>query len=309
MSMDENKTYGATFKYLREMKGYSLKEAAGDIVSPQFLGKFERDESGISVENFGRLLVRIGSTWEDFEDCFSGQSLKKILFASREIHSSISHFDFQEAIKCAKNNRISCSDNPFVEDLLETLTLLNLKTYKKVIDLKPYVKKIEQIKYYLEKNETWGVLEDYIYSQSINIFETDFVYICAKNYIKFIKTNSISENCSRRQIFNILVSSVTHLSEAGQFQQADDIIQEIEAILSSPIYCTFLQEKLHLSIVTSTNLLRQGRVEGLEIAKHIIQVIELFEKQFNTPILLIHRNDFIDLINKLNKTGVPFNLE
>ena len=53
--------FGTTFKYLREARGLSLKEAASDIVSPQFLSQFEKGEKGISLENFAKLLIVIGA--------------------------------------------------------------------------------------------------------------------------------------------------------------------------------------------------------------------------------------------------------
>ena len=53
--------FGATFKYLREARGLSLKEAASDIVSPQFLSQFEKEDKGISLENFAKLLIVIGA--------------------------------------------------------------------------------------------------------------------------------------------------------------------------------------------------------------------------------------------------------
>ena len=52
--------FGATFKYLREARGLSLKEAASDIASPQFLSQFEKGDKGISLENFAKLLIVIG---------------------------------------------------------------------------------------------------------------------------------------------------------------------------------------------------------------------------------------------------------
>ena len=58
--------FGATFKYLREARGLSLKEAASDIVSPQFLSQFEKGDKGISLENFAKLLIVIGVEWNDF---------------------------------------------------------------------------------------------------------------------------------------------------------------------------------------------------------------------------------------------------
>ena len=53
--------FGATFKYLREARGLSLKEAASDIVSPQLLSQFEKGDKGISLENFAKLLIVIGA--------------------------------------------------------------------------------------------------------------------------------------------------------------------------------------------------------------------------------------------------------
>ena len=58
--------FGATFKYLREARGLSLKEAASDIVSPQFLSQFVKGDKGISLENFAKLLIVIGVEWNDF---------------------------------------------------------------------------------------------------------------------------------------------------------------------------------------------------------------------------------------------------
>ena len=64
--MENRSCYGKAFRQLRLDRGYSLKEAAGNIISPQMLGVFEHGKSSISLNNFGRLLIRIGATWNDF---------------------------------------------------------------------------------------------------------------------------------------------------------------------------------------------------------------------------------------------------
>ncbi len=73
--MSDLHPFGRTFKELREKRGLSLKEAAGSIVSPQFLSQFEKEEKGISVENYSRLLISIGVTWEDFAFRYQGDSI------------------------------------------------------------------------------------------------------------------------------------------------------------------------------------------------------------------------------------------
>ena len=47
--MENRSCYGQAFRQLRLDRGYSLKEAAGNIISPQMLGVFEHGKSGISL--------------------------------------------------------------------------------------------------------------------------------------------------------------------------------------------------------------------------------------------------------------------
>ncbi|WP_155286857.1 helix-turn-helix domain-containing protein [Lacticaseibacillus zhaodongensis] len=51
--------FGAAFRELRRAKGFTLKEAAGDVVSPQFLSQFERGESQISYARLNDVLTNI----------------------------------------------------------------------------------------------------------------------------------------------------------------------------------------------------------------------------------------------------------
>lgn len=64
--------FGQHFRTWRKRRGLSLKEAAGDIVSPQFLSQFERGQKNISLTIFSRLLISIGVDWTDFILDYSG---------------------------------------------------------------------------------------------------------------------------------------------------------------------------------------------------------------------------------------------
>lgn len=72
-------SYGAAFKKLREERGLTIKATAQDIVSPQFLSKFEKEDSSISLENFNKLLIRIGVTWKDFFEIYQGESIEFLI--------------------------------------------------------------------------------------------------------------------------------------------------------------------------------------------------------------------------------------
>ena len=48
--MDDS--YGKIFKIIRESKNMSLKEVAGDFVTPAQLSRFENGKSNLSVDTF-----------------------------------------------------------------------------------------------------------------------------------------------------------------------------------------------------------------------------------------------------------------
>lgn len=51
--------YGKVFKILRESKNMSLKEVAGDFVTPAQLSRFENGKSNLSVDTFFNCLQRM----------------------------------------------------------------------------------------------------------------------------------------------------------------------------------------------------------------------------------------------------------
>lgn len=58
--------FGAAFKNLRITRGYTQKEVAEDVVSVQFLRKFENENNDIRLSNFHRLLNNMNLTYAEF---------------------------------------------------------------------------------------------------------------------------------------------------------------------------------------------------------------------------------------------------
>ena len=52
--------WGENFKRFRESRGMSLKEAAGDFCTPQYLGRFEKGMQKINTELLDLLIGRLG---------------------------------------------------------------------------------------------------------------------------------------------------------------------------------------------------------------------------------------------------------
>lgn len=58
--------YGKAFRKIRKERKISLKEAAGDIISPQLLSQFELGKKNVSLSNFDQLLVSVGISLLEF---------------------------------------------------------------------------------------------------------------------------------------------------------------------------------------------------------------------------------------------------
>ena len=130
--MENRSCYGQAFRQLRLDRGYSLKEAAGNIISPQMLGVFEHGKSGISLNNFGRLLIRIGATWNDFFRYYNGESILKELSLSDEILVKINNGHYYDGFKLVESSfEGDYSDNP----ILETVYKLSYQSYFQTLSL------------------------------------------------------------------------------------------------------------------------------------------------------------------------------
>ncbi|WP_233340667.1 helix-turn-helix domain-containing protein [Streptococcus sp. 121] len=58
--------YGKAFRKIRKERKVSLKEAAGDIISPQLLSQFELGKKNVSLSNFDQLLASVGISLLEF---------------------------------------------------------------------------------------------------------------------------------------------------------------------------------------------------------------------------------------------------
>ena len=156
--MENRSCYGQAFRQLRLDRGYSLKEAAGNIISPQMLGVFEHGKSGISLNNFGRLLIRIGATWNDFFRYYNGESILKELSLSDEILVKINNGHYYDGFKLVESSfEGDYSDNP----ILETVYKLSYQSYFQTLSLTSKLTddELEIVLNYLNRIDTWGIFE------------------------------------------------------------------------------------------------------------------------------------------------------
>lgn len=87
--------YGKVFKMIRESKNMSLKEVAGDFVSPTQLSRFENGKSNLSVDTFFNCLENMDVLQGEFStfyhSYYQNQDLQVLLDL---LHALVNHLNY-----------------------------------------------------------------------------------------------------------------------------------------------------------------------------------------------------------------------
>lgn len=303
--MENRSCYGQAFRQLRLDRGYSLKEAAGNIISPQMLGVFEHGKSGISLNNFGRLLIRIGATWNDFFRYYNGESILKELSLSDEILVKINNGHYYDGFKLVESSfEGDYSDNP----ILETVYKLSYQSYFQTLSLTSRLTddELEIVLNYLNRIDTWGIFEYSVLSFILADCPYEMVKYRSDKILDAMANNKKSFLSSKKEDIAILIHMIGYFSRKAYFKDANKLIAELENILKSPSYNHLYTEKFNFKFYQAMNFLRQNNPKGLEIARDCIHFLEAFEALDNSNASAIDKNKILSAVSVLNKTGIPF---
>lgn len=303
-------TFGPAFKKLREKRGYSISEACrnGNIMTPAALRKFENTSSSTSIENFNRLLIAIGATWDDFWDVYEGDTVEKHLRKDwGEIVANIQVRDYYNIERIARQNTQEFPDNPFLNNLPALLMeIMVSKRFDSPKSINEQDERFDKIKEHLERVLEWGSAENFIYSLTQEIYDVHINEEYTFNCLKQLKQHPIDYIRGDRTPLYTLFLSAAYFSKRGKFKIADQLIAELESLLQTTPYIDFLHEKISIKMIKGHNLLRQNNPKGLELAKEVVAIERLFQDYFYTPQYFISVNTYIDHVHSLNKTGIPF---
>src|SRR5699024_8257580 len=169
------KSYGETFRKIREEKGYSMKQVAEGVVSISFLSKFERGDSDISLSLFVQLLDRLFLSFDEFEFLHldhKTSEMERFFQASNQAYLS----------RDLKSLRI------LKEEELEKWRRTKLDPYRcNAIMIQVYegiIKEVETtareedldfLYHYLFKVEVWGYYELFLYNSTILLLQPEMV--------------------------------------------------------------------------------------------------------------------------------------
>ncbi|MFC3927479.1 helix-turn-helix domain-containing protein [Streptococcus caprae] len=290
--------FGPTFKTLREQRGYSLKEAAGSIVSPQFLSQFEKEQKGMSLENFSRLLISIGIDWLTFASEYDGESID---LYSKLFSQAVSKYPLSEA-KTIKE--LETSIDPFLKDNSELKNLSKILTKFLLLknDKHALEKDIEQAITYLNKQTYFNTLELDTFCALI-----DTIKNCPLSLIQKVRDfllDSLKPGMTTSEHHNtliILAHITNYLSRNGYFNEAKKILDKTGHYPSPNAVAT---GTVMIAMQEAYYLIRQNDRAALEKARNILDYIEASNKIIPSEALIKIGRIFEHNFNELNHTGI-----
>ena len=300
----EPKHYGEIIQKIRQDRNMTLKEAAGDVITPNNLSRFEKGLSSIKVDTFFEILSRFNLDEIDYAEVLhiqndGSQRVKQIL-------NALSKNDRTKAIQILGKK----SDwGNIIEYYTLKLGILNQEN--EMDKLTP--DQVEAINYlinYIFSLDTLYIRDftiiEILLQFNIQSFELKFLEYLEKLILKGLEDSNNDEYFYRRYAMTGLFLIRTY-SRYGYYDKAEKLIYKLNIIITQEFACEFAIFPLFLlKMYEVYNLLRQDNPKAIERANTVIHYMDAQNDLFPLAYLFETKNMFIRDVQRLNKTGIPF---
>ncbi len=300
----EFKHYGEIIQKIRQDRNMTLKEAAGDVITPNNLSRFEKGLSSIKVDTFFEILSRFNLDEIDYAEVLhiqndGSQRVKQIL-------NALSKNDRTKAIQILGKK----SDwGNIIEYYTLKLGILNQEN--EMDKLTP--DQVEAINYlinYIFSLDTLYIRDftiiEILLQFNIQSFELKFLEYLEKLILKGLEDSNNDEYFYRRYAMTGLFLIRTY-SRYGYYDKAEKLIYKLNIIITQEFACEFAIFPLFLlKMYEVYNLLRQDNPKAIERANTVIHYMDAQNDLFPLAYLFETKNMFIKDVQRLNKTGIPF---
>lgn len=223
--------FGAALRKIRQAKNQTIKQAAGDIVTPAFLSKFERDESEISFSKLIPILERLNVDISEF--LLEVNNFKRHPQADFLERLSLSvtdkNVDQLQKIAASENQLFLTSGNPRHQHNQLLCGLFSKKIQNLVwseTDWRP-------IRNYLFSVEDWVYYEFLLYANSLYFLPTETIQMLSKNaYQKGIRYIALNEN--KNGLTETLLNTIDVLIERGEFNSTEPYFKLCKTLIDAP---------------------------------------------------------------------------
>ncbi|WP_203180056.1 helix-turn-helix domain-containing protein [Streptococcus mitis] len=305
----ESNHYGEIVYKIRQDRNMSLKEAAGDAITPNNLSRFEKGLATVKVDTFFELLANLNFDLEDLSNILlihqaDHQKIKAVVFA-------LNNNDLTKAKQIL--GKKSDWNNILNYYLVKLATIDQVKTLDNIT-----ADELEAINYLKEYIISLDTLYAYdltiittLLSFKIELFEIGFLEHVEKTIVKALedsKNKPIDFTHTHSQTAILLVRTY---SRYGYYDKAEILIYKLKLFLTQgvPFSSVLLLNLFHLNMYEVYNLLRQNNPKGIELANNVLHYIDAQNNLFPLASMFDKKNTFVKEVQRLNKTGIPFSTE
>ena len=300
----EPKHYGEIIQKIRQDRNMTLKEAAGDVITPNNLSRFEKGLSSIKVDTFFEILNRFNLDEIDYAEVLHIQNdgFQRV----KQILNALSKNDRTKAIQILGKK----SDwGNIIEYYTLKLGILNQEN--EMDKLTP--DQVEAINYlinYIFSLDTLYIRDftiiEILLQFNIQSFELKFLEYLEKLILKGLEDSNNDEYFYRRYAMTGLFLIRTY-SRYGYYDKAEKLIYKLNIIITQEFAYEFAIFPLFLlKMYEVYNLLRQDNPKAIERANTVIHYMDAQNDLFPLAYLFETKNMFIKDVQRLNKTGIPF---
>lgn len=301
----ETPSFGSHFRTWREKRGYSLKEAAGDILSPQALSQFERGKTTVSVVTFNRLLISIGVEWIDFMVDYAGEQTNTAhkLFVNLR-NTQLNNYTWG-SMKAQLKEELEgyYHDNPFIKEIFFEWLLLAHNNSPETINnrnLSPFISHMLQRNLCLNTYE--GQLLLLIFPKLPLKDQLNYTETVLDNLRQSCQTNDF--RLAFRAITDV-VYMVKYLSALNLYVHSQELIDKARnTVQQFPIASNLLLVRMvELDMEEIFLWLMQNNLQALKKSEELIEMLDNMIKFFPHNNWQLTKQSFMQGFTLYNKTG------
>lgn len=221
------KELGKIFKLIRESKGLSQKEVAGDVISLAQLSRFERGVSGLNVDSFYLCLRNMSVPLDEFQYVYHNYTQDRDVRFSTELSEAYLEKNIIKLRKILQDCQELIEKNPI--NHFYKLNKIVVEAVIFYLDQEATVpqKDIKYLMDYLFSVEEWGRYELWLYTNSIGLMTLSSLETFTSEMVKrtqFYK--GLPEN--RKRILQMLLNVVGTCLDKGHTQAAFKFLHQVE---------------------------------------------------------------------------------
>lgn len=255
---------GRIYKEFRTGRGYSVREAAGNSVTPQFLNKFERGDSDIRFSTLLELLNRINVTVAEFSHQIDATMDKWLMRVEQELDQALVNGSSMTLEKFISTKEKLYQETGEIRYHL--VAILGKIAYNSVLR-EIYPVDMEDIRRYLSETETWGRFELFLISYPNTFFSKEESLIYAQQILKGIDDDFQTNRWRLDAYLHIIYQMI----RAEEFLLAEQLWQGYTKLFVNERSLTYLHHDLYGRFIHGLLLMAQGDPEGRYQCERLIK--------------------------------------